>query len=66
MPLTDFGEQELMDLQWENLQLKNAIIKHFLGVDLEKRPSNQINIGCDERLSEEINKFMNIEKEVEE
>lgn len=42
MPLTDFGEQELMDLQWENLQLKNAIIKHFLGVDFDKRPSQRV------------------------
>lgn len=42
MELTEFGKRELIDLQWENTQLKNAIVKHFLGVDLDKKPSQQI------------------------
>ena len=48
MGLTEFSSQRLIDLEWENEQLKNAIVKHFLGIDLEKRPSNQITICCDE------------------
>ncbi|MGN0535717.1 MAG: hypothetical protein ACI4IR_06940 [Eubacterium sp.] len=42
MALTEYGEKQLADLEWENMQLKNAIIKHFLGIDLENRPSNRI------------------------
>lgn len=42
MAATDYVEQQLVDLKWENEQLKNAIIKHFLGVDLDNRPSNRI------------------------
>lgn len=42
MPLTELGEQELIDLQWENMVLKNAIVKHFLNVDLDKRPSQRV------------------------
>jgi len=42
MALTDYAEQRLVDLEWENEQLKNAIVKHFLGVDLENKPSNRI------------------------
>lgn len=42
MALTEFDKKELIDLQWENTQLKNAIVKHFLGVDLDKKPSQQI------------------------
>lgn len=42
MALTEFDNKELIDLQWENLQLKNAIVKYFLGVDLDKKPSQQI------------------------
>lgn len=54
MPLTEFGEQELRDLTWENLQLKNAIVKHFLGVDLDKKPSQRI-ISAGEQKKENDN-----------
>lgn len=42
MALTEYGEKRLVDLEWENEQLKNAIVKHFLGVDLENKPSERI------------------------
>lgn len=42
MALTDYEKSRLADLEWENEQLKNAIVKHFLGVDLENKPSNRI------------------------
>ncbi len=42
MALTEYEEKRLVDLEWENEQLKNAIVKHFLGVDLENKPSNRI------------------------
>lgn len=48
MALTEHGEKQLTDLEWENMQLKNAIIKHFLGIDLENRPSNRIIDTCKE------------------
>ena len=42
MPLNDYKENKLKDLIWENEVLKNAIVKHFLGVNLDNRPSNRI------------------------